>query len=360
MLLGFYFLKIECEVTIYYNKIAKVFFIYFHTFVYTIFIRRKTPLKVFKSIQNFSKIPNAVVTIGTFDGIHTGHKKIIARLREIASSINGETVVVSFFPHPRLVLFPDDNDLKLLNTEEEKTDLLAASGIDNFNIIDFTKEFSRMSSLEFVRDILVNGIGAKKLVIGYDHHFGRNREGSLENLRELAPLYGFEVEEIPAQDINNIAISSTKIRNALLLGNIATANSFLGYNYSLSGNVVKGNQLGKTIGFPTANIAVKSRYKLIPANGVYAVKVKVADVLYDGMLNIGVRPTVNGQSLTIEANIFAFDAIIYDETITVYFVDRIRNEMKFSGLESLKEQLKKDKEYCTTMLSKNKNEYAGI
>ena len=317
-------------------------------------------MKVFKSIQSFSKIPNAVVTIGTFDGVHSGHKKIIARLREIASSINGETVVVSFYPHPRLVLFPDDNDLKLLNTEEEKTSLLAASGIDNFNIIDFTKDFSRMSSLEFVRDILVNGIGAKKLVIGYDHHFGRNREGSLENLRELAPLYGFEVEEIPAQDINKIAISSTKIRNALLLGDIVSANNFLGYNYSLSGTVVKGNQLGETIGFPTANIVVKSRYKLIPANGVYGVKVKVTDVIYDGMLNIGFRPTINGQSLTIEANIFAFNDTIYDKTITVYFVDKIRPEIKFPNIKALKEQLVKDKEYCRTMLSKSQNEYVGI
>jgi riboflavin kinase/FMN adenylyltransferase len=314
-------------------------------------------LKVYRGIQNFSPIKNAVVTIGTFDGVHLGHKKIIDRLRDFAFASEGETVVVTFQPHPRLVLFPDDNDLRLLNTDEEKMQLLEKAGVDHVAVIDFTREFSRLSSLEFVRDILVNKIGAKKLVIGYDHHFGRNREGSFEDLRELAPLYGFGVEEIPAQDIDHVAISSTKIRHALSEGDMSVANSFLGYSYSISGIVVKGNQRGRTIGFPTANIRVSDRFKLIPGNGVYAIKIKVKDRIHKGMLNIGIRPTVEGTELTIEAHIFNFSEDIYDQEVRMYFLERIRDEVKFANLEELKAQLQKDQEQAQLLMRTNEKEY---
>lgn len=243
-----------------------------------------------------------------------------------------------------MVLFPDDNDLKLLSTQDEKIALLEKAGVDNLIIVPFTKEFSRLSSVEFVRDILVNGIGTKKLVIGYDHHFGRNREGSFEHLKEYGPLYGFDVEEIPKQLVEDVAVSSTKIRNCLVNGNLRDANSFLGYEYFFSGTVVKGNQLGRELGYPTANISVTDKYKLIPAIGIYAVRVTVDGELFKGMMSIGVRPTIGGTPLTIEVNIFDFSRDIYSAQITVSIVERLRDEVSFSSLEALKEQLHHDKE----------------
>ena len=307
-------------------------------------------MKVYKSLQEFTPLEKAVVTTGTFDGLHVGHQKIIDTLQTIANAIDGETVIITFHPHPRLVLFPDDNDLKLLSTLEEKIQLLEKSGINHLIIIPFDKTFSRLTSLEFVRDILINTIGTKKLVIGYDHHFGRNREGNFESLKELAPLYNFDVEEIPAQDINQVAVSSSKIRTALLDGDIATAKEYLRYNYKITGLVVKGNQLGRTIGYPTANILVNDKYKLIPANGVYAVNILIGENKYIGMMNIGIRPTIDGTSRTIEVNIFDFESDIYNQQITIEFVTHIRAEQKFDGLEALKNQLKTDKDIAQKIL----------
>lgn len=301
-------------------------------------------MKVYTNIDDFKGVQNPVVTTGTFDGVHLGHQKIIARLKNAAKEEKGETVLLTFFPHPRMVLFPDDNELKLLNTQNEKIELLEKYGVDHLIIYPFTKEFSRLTSIEFVRNILVNSMQTRRLVIGYNHHFGRNREGSFEHLKEYAPLYGFEVEEIPAKDIDHVEVSSTKIRNALLIGDIKTANNYLGHSYTLTGRVVKGKQLGRTIGFPTANLLINDAYKLIPADGVYAVKIKHRGGVYGGMLNIGNNPTIEAKGKSIEANIFDFDNEIYGDELTVYFTERLRDEVKFNNLDELKEQLGRDKQ----------------
>lgn len=303
-------------------------------------------MKVYRSLDEFENKGNAVVTTGTFDGVHYGHQKIISRLKEVATQYRGESVIITFFPHPRLVLFPEDNDLKLINTLEEKIALLEKAGIDHLIIIPFTKEFSRLSSLEFIQEILVNKIGTKKLVIGYDHHFGKNREGSFEHLKLYAPEYGFEVEEIPGQDINDVAVSSTKIRNAILNGNFEIANRYLGYPFNINGKVAKGDQIGRTIGYPTANIQVPESYKLIPGDGIYAVKVNVNNSDYFGMLYIGNRPTVNGLNKVIEVNIFDFNEDIYDKNIAVEFHKYIRGDKKLNGLDELKAALAEDDVAC--------------
>lgn len=300
-------------------------------------------MKIYSNIQEFTAINNAVITIGTFDGVHCGHKVIIEQLKKAAKKIDGETVVLTFFPHPRMVVFPDDNDLKLLNTIEERTSLLEKAGIDHLIIHPFSKKFSKLSALDFVRDILVNKINAKKIIIGYDHRFGKNRTGDFDDLKNFGETYDFEVEEIPAQDIQQINISSTKIRNALIDGEINAANQFLGYNYFLSGKVVEGEKIGRKIGFPTANIFIENSYKLIPKNGVYAVKVKVKEITYNGMLNIGNRPTINGKNQTIEVHIFDFNEFIYGEIITILFIERIRSESQFDDMTQLKNQLTLDK-----------------
>jgi riboflavin kinase/FMN adenylyltransferase len=308
-------------------------------------------VKVYRDISSFENKGNAVVTTGTFDGVHIGHKRIIARLKEVAQQINGESVIITFFPHPRLVLFPEDNDLKLINTLEEKIELLEKAGIDHLIIIPFTKEFSRLSSLEFIQQILVDKIGTKKLVIGYDHHFGKNREGTFEHLKHYAPEYGFEVEEIPEQDINDVAVSSTKIRNAILEGDFRIANSYLGHAFTLRGTVTRGDQIGRTIGYPTANINVPETYKLIPGEGIYAVALNVNNHPYKGMLYIGNRPTVNGLNKVIEVNIFDFNADIYDETIEITFHQYIRGDKKLNGLEELKAALAADEIACRAFFS---------
>jgi len=284
-----------------------------------------------------------VVTSGTFDGVHVGHQKILSRLRETAGKNGGETVVITFWPHPRLVLHPEDTSLKLLNTFEEKAALLKAQGIHHLVRIPFTKEFSQLSSEEFITQIIVNTIGTRKLVIGHDHHFGKNREGSFEQLLADGPKYGFEVEEIPRQDIDHVGVSSTKIRQALEDGDIDTATHFLGNFYSLTGRVVMGDKLGRLLGYPTANIEVDTAYKLIPADGIYAVTVDHANKRYKGMLYIGNRPTVNGVKRNIEVNIFDFAQDIYGESLTVHFHKLIRGDIKFNDLEALKEQLHLDK-----------------
>jgi len=301
-------------------------------------------VKIYNSIEEFEITSKTVVTIGTFDGVHSGHKVIIEQLKNIAKKNDAETVILTFFPHPRMVLYPDDNELRLLNTIDERIYMLKEAGIDHLIIHPFSKEFSRLSSTEFVRDILVNQLNVSTLVIGYDHHFGRNREGSFEHLLELGPLYDFEVEEIPAQEIQQINISSTKVRFSLLNGEIHAANQFLGYNYFLKGVVVDGEKIGRTIGFPTANIKINEWYKLIPAKGVYAVKIELDGRTFDGMLNIGSRPTLNkSNNEIIEVNIFNFEEEIYTKEIEIKFFERIRDEKKFKDISSLKKQLEIDK-----------------
>jgi riboflavin kinase / FMN adenylyltransferase len=301
-------------------------------------------VKVYSTLEDFEGAKNPVVTTGTFDGVHIGHQTIIRRLRELAEKSGGETVLLTFFPHPRMVLYPDDETLKLINTQEEKIELLRNYGIDHLIIIPFTREFSRLSSVEFVRNILVNRIGTKKLVIGYNHQFGRNREGTFEHLLEYGPVYGFDVEEIPAQDVDEVNVSSTKIRQALSEGDITTASNYLGHAYSLRGEVVQGNQIGREIGFPTANISIAEKYKLIPAKGVYAVDVLHSNSRYKGMLYIGNRPVLNNNTETIEVNIFGLDENLYAQKLIIEFKDKIRNEEKFPDLSELKKQLEKDKQ----------------
>jgi riboflavin kinase/FMN adenylyltransferase len=308
-------------------------------------------VNVYNSIDNFPGTANAVVTIGTFDGVHVGHQQIIRNLRKLAAETHGETVLLTFFPHPRMVLQPDDNDLKLITTMQEREELLRSFGIDHLIIQPFDKEFSRLSAVEFVRDELVHKIGMKTLVIGYDHHFGRNREGSYKDLEEMAPVYGFRLEEIPGQMINHVAVSSTKVRKFLLEGDVESANNLLSHRYSIRGRVVEGDKLGRTIGFPTANIEIAEPYKLIPAVGAYAITALVDGESVKGMMYIGNRPVVSGKSLRIEANLFDFDKDIYGKSLQVYFVARIRGDMNFSGLDELKERLMEDKAIATKILS---------
>lgn len=308
-------------------------------------------MKIYEGLDNFTGAKNAAVTIGTFDGVHIGHQKIIQQLKEGAKSIQGESVIFTFYPHPRMVLNPDDDSLKLLSTEEEKKELLEKLGVEHLIIHPFTKEFSRITYTEYVRDILVNKLKVKKLIIGYNHHFGRNREGSFQELKKLAPTYGFELEKIAAQDINKVEISSTKIRKALEEGNIQTANKFLGYDYGITGKVVKGKGLGKELGYPTANIQVGDKYKLIPANGIYAVTISYDGKQYNGMMSIGVNPTVSGNGIkTVEVNIFDFNKDIYGENIRIFFKQKLRDEKKFENMEALKKAIDGDKEKTLKIL----------
>jgi riboflavin kinase/FMN adenylyltransferase len=300
-------------------------------------------LKIYSNISEFTGVDRPIITTGTFDGVHFGHRKIIDRLTKIADSSNGESVILTFSPHPRMVLFPDDHGLQLINTIEEKIELLKNAGVQHLIIHPFTVDFSRMTSIQFVRDILVSQFKTHKLVIGYDHHFGRNREGSFEHLKEYSPLYGFEVEEIPVQLLDDVGVSSTKIRNALLSGKVDLANEYLGYQYSISGRVVKGKQIGRQIGFPTANIFVEDSTKLIPKEGVYSVDVLINDTKYQAMMNIGQSPTVAAKSQRLEVHIFDFNQDIYEHTIKVFLKERVRDEVHFENLDFLKEQLQKDK-----------------
>lgn len=300
-------------------------------------------MRVFHSIDDFEKVKAAVVTTGTFDGVHVGHRKIIARLNELAKNAGGESVILTFHPHPRMVLFPKDHGLELISTMDEKIELLKEAGVQNLIIHPFTKEFSRTTSLDFVRDIIVDKLGTQTLVIGYDHHFGRNREGSFEHLKEYGPLYGFKVEEISVQDVDDVAVSSTKIRRALKEGDVATAEKYLSFPFQLTGRVIHGDKLGRKLGFPTANLAVEDETKMIPANGVYAAYVYINGEKFKGMLNIGVRPTVEGEHQRIEVHIIDFDSEIYDKEISLHLKSKIRDEKKFKDLEQLKERLAIDR-----------------
>ena len=300
-------------------------------------------MNIYNDFSSISSIKNPVLTIGTFDGVHIGHKKIIDQLNEEAVKIGGESVLFTFFPHPRMVIFPESHGLKLIQTQEEKLEKLKEMGLQNVIVFPFTFEFSRLTALEFVRDMLVNQLHVKKLVIGYDHQFGKNREGSIHFLRDVAETYEFEVIEIPAQDIDAVHVSSTKIREALLTGDIEKANDYLGAPFELIGNVVKGKQLGRTIGFPTANLKLANELKIIPQNGVYAVKVFYQENCFEGMMNIGIRPTIESENdTTIEVHIFDFDQTIYGESLRVELYKKTRDEQKFNGIEALKNQLKLD------------------
>lgn len=308
-------------------------------------------MKIYKDIDDFEGSKFAVVTVGTFDGLHLGHQKIIARMKEIAAENKGDTVLVTFDPHPRLVLNNNPTELRFISSQKRKMQLLEHFGIDHIIVIPFTIAFSKTPSEQFIHEYLVEKIGVKKLIVGYDHHFGRNREGNYQQLEKTGKKYGFEVEEIDAQFVDEVPVSSTKIRNALMEGNVRLANKMLGYEYSIAGKVIEGNKIGRKIGFPTANIDVHDKFKLIAAGGVYACKVGVDVKTYYGMGNIGMRPTVGINGLVTEVHIFDFDADIYDKEIIIYFIDRIRDERKFEDLEKLKEQLIKDEIATRKMLT---------
>jgi len=307
-------------------------------------------MKIFRSLEALN-IPNAVLTIGTFDGVHQGHQKIIARINELAQQHHGESVILTFHPHPRLIINPNDTSLKLLNTLDEKIELLEKYGVNNLIITPFSKEFSEMSAEAYVKDFLYKAIKPKAIVIGYDHRFGKDRTGGLHTFNELKTELNFDLEEISQQTIDDVTISSTKVRNALLESNIAVANQLLGHAYTLSGKVVKGASLGRILGFPTANIDVQDTHKLIPNEGIYAVKAQHNNIWYKAMLYIGNRPTFNGKNQTIEVNIFDFAENIYDQNITIEFVASIRGDIKFATADALVHQLKKDKEAAEKVLN---------
>lgn len=307
-------------------------------------------MRIYNNIDEFTAIKNAVVTIGTFDGVHIGHRKIIAGIKELADEIKGETVILTFFPHPRMILHPEDESIKLITTITEKAQLMEQLGVDHLIITPFSRDFSNQTAEGYIRDVLVSKIGTKKIVIGYDHRFGKDRQGGLEDLLKLGPVYGFDVEEIPEQDIDEVAISSTRIRAALLKGQIDLANTFLGYPFFITGTVIRGDQLGRQIGYPTANIVVEEKYKLIPSDGIFAVTVLVAGQRYKGMAYIGSRPTVNGLTHNIEVNIFDFDKEIYNQAIKMEFHHYVRGDVKFASLDELKVQLAQDKIDVTALL----------
>ena len=316
-------------------------------------------MKIYRNIEDFIPVDNAVVTMGTFDGVHIGHQKIISTLRDSAREINGETVLLTFFPHPRMVLHPEDDSLRLISTIEEKAHQLALCGIDHLIITPFTKAFSQQSPEDYIRDVLVSKIGTKKIVIGYDHRFGKDRAGSLVDLLAYAPTFGYTVQEIPEQDINEVTVSSTKIREALIKGQIEVANKYLGYPYELSGTVVEGKQIGRDIGFPTANLLIDESYKLIPAYGIYAVEVSVVQPavieagefqdqtdfeVLKGMGYIGTRPTINGIKRSIEVNILDFNESLYGKTLRIKFLNFIRHDIRFDSLDEMILQIRKDEQ----------------
>lgn len=306
-------------------------------------------LKIFNSIKSFNATKPTIVTIGTFDGVHLGHQKIVAQITKNADALNCESLVLTFFPHPRMVL-QESTEMKQLNTLNEKIALLDNLGIDNLVVHPFDKEFSRLTAEEFVKKVLVDVFKIKKIIIGHDHRFGRNRTATIDDLINFGETYGFEVEQISAEEINEVSISSTKIRNALLEGNIELAANYLGYDYSLTGIIFKGKQLGRTIGYPTANITIEEDYKLIPNNGVYIAKSVLNGKTVFGMMNIGTRPTVDGTKQTIEINFFDFKQDLYGQKITISLLHRMRSEQKFESIDALKNQLGKDKKIALAFI----------
>ncbi len=302
-------------------------------------------MRVFKGLDNLPPFKNPVLTIGTFDGVHLGHAKIIERLRKKAIEVDGESIIITFDPHPRFVVAPNSTPIELLSTSQEKIKALQALHVDNVVIVPFTKAFSDISAEAYIRDFIVSNFHPHTIIIGYDHHFGKNRQGNYQLLESVKATYGFQLEEIPVQEIEHIAVSSTKIRAALHIGDIKKANELAGKYYTLEGVVIHGEKRGRLIGFPTANVHVGDAHKLIPANGVYAVKAYLKETVYKAMLNIGVRPTVSSSNhRSIEVNIIDFDQDIYDETLRIEFVDKLRDEIKFNGIDELIAQLTIDKQ----------------
>lgn len=313
-------------------------------------------MKIYHNLSEFTKLENAIVTIGTFDGVHFGHQKIIKQLVSRAKADHGESVILTFFPHPRMIIDPENQDLKMINTINEKAAILKSLGVDHLIITPFTRDFSNQLPEVYIKNTLVNNIGTKHIIIGYDHRFGKDRSGNLSILKTAGLHFGFSVEEIMEQDIHDVAVSSTKIRQALLAGDVGLAADYLGYPFSIFGRVIKGDKIGRTIGFPTANIFVEETYKLIPGDGIYAVTVEMGLTANDeqstqaefrtfkGMAYIGQRPTINGMTRNIEVNIFDFDQEIYGQDIKMNFLKFLRHDVKFTGLEALKIQLQQDKE----------------
>jgi len=308
-------------------------------------------LKVFSSITEFKSTKKTIVTIGTFDGVHIGHQKIIEKLIKGAKNSEYESLILTFFPHPRMVL-QGNSSIKLLNTIDEKSSLLEKTGLNHLVIHPFDKEFSNLSAEEFVKTILVDSFNIHKIIIGYDHQFGKNRAANIDDLILFGKKYGFEVEQISVQEIDSVSVSSTKIRDAIANGTMAVANEFLGYNYLLTGKIIQGKQLGRTIGFPTANLKIEENYKLIPKNGVYIVKSQLNKKTVFGIMNIGVNPTVNGENLSIEVYFLDFEADLYNIEIAVSVIDKIRDEQKFTSIELLKAQIQKDKNYAISYIEK--------
>ena len=303
-----------------------------------------------KTAADYKQIKSSVITIGTFDGVHVGHQQIIRRLVDTARKNDLQALVLTFFPHPRMVIQNDAN-IKLINTIDEKAKQLEQLGVDHLVVKEFTKSFSRLTALEYVRDILVNKLKVKHIIVGYDHHFGRNRTANINELKEFGAFYDFEVTEIEPQEVDDVAVSSTKIRSAILEGKIPTANKFLGYNFMLNGTVIKGKGLGKTLDFPTANIQIEAAYKLIPKHGVYVVKSQIKGVEVFGMMNIGKNPTVSeGNQTKIEVHFFDFSANLYGAVLKIELLDYLRSEIKFPNIEALKLQLEKDKADATNAL----------
>lgn len=303
------------------------------------------------NIEEFECVDHSIVTSGTFDGVHVGHQKILRQLVETAKLHKGQSIVITLWPHPRFVLNRDPESLKLLSTFEEKASLIEEMGVDILLKIPFTKGFSELSSRSFIQDIIIKKLNTEVLIIGYDHRFGKNREGGFDYLMNNANEFGFEVKEIPREDIDHAGVSSTRIRNALAAGEVHIATELLGRHYSLSGFVKDGDRIGRSIGFPTANIDVPESYKLIPGDGAYAVYIHLGNEKFQGMLNIGLRPTVSGQERRIEVNIFNFDREIYNKRLTIEFVQLLRKEKKFDSIELLKDQLNQDKLQALDALS---------
>jgi len=309
-------------------------------------------MNVYSSISSYNFSTPSVITIGTFDGVHIGHKAILKRLIKTAKKENLESIVLTFFPHPRTVL-QKDAKIKLINTIDEREELFRKTGLDSLIIHPFTKDFSRLTAIEFVRDVLVNQLHLKKIIIGYDHRFGRNRNATIEDLKEFGKTYDFEVIEINAQQLEEVSISSTKIRKALQDGNIKTANQYLGYRFTLSGNIVKGRGIGKTLEFPTANLQLEEGYKLIPKEGVYIVQSEITGKKVFGLTNIGTNPTVGGIKKTIETYFLDYNNNLYEQPIQLEFLTRIRDEMTFKSVEDLKKAIHNDEKFARDYLDKN-------
>lgn len=309
-------------------------------------------MKEHKGAYAFESDHPTVITIGTFDGVHAGHQKIIERLVSTAAASELESAILTFFPHPRMVL-QKESDIQLIHTIDERKQILERSGIDHLIVHPFTHRFSRLTAEEYVRDILVNNLKAKKIIIGYDHRFGRNRTADIKNLREFGEIYGFEVEEINQQEIDDVAVSSTKIRKALLEGRVEKANSYLQHPFMLTGKVVKGRGLGRDFGYPTANLKIEEDYKLIPKNGVYVVRADIEEIPYYGMMNIGTNPTVGGEERTIETYFFMLDKDLYGKELQIEMLVRIRDEKKFPDVHSLKLAMKQDEAFTEQYIRDN-------